>query len=215
MYRVILGASYMLFRRLTTELQTLFGILCSVRERGGDREKGCDSGGGGRGRLHFNHQWWDTREVRIGMRRASVWGCFELTGTHSVRLAPPSTPAHHPSSYDDTHFLAPSARSLLPPTVPSSPPPAPTSLLPFLLPSLVPTELDLAKKKRAGIFLSIPPGSLFFTRFFLPLPRSSGPAASGFFFALPLHRRCIGSRHRDFFSHRTVGGGARGGAGPG
>lgn len=38
------------------------------------------------------------------------------------------------------------------------------------------------KKKRAGIFLSIPPGSLFFTRFFLPLPRSPGPAASGFFF---------------------------------
>lgn len=185
MYRVILGASCTLFRRLTTELQTHFGILCCVRERDGGGEKGYDSGGGnggGRGRLHFNHRRRDARGVRVGMGRTCArvfrinW--YPLGPPHP---SPPSIPAHRPSSYDDTHPLTRRARSLLPHAVSPSPPPAPTSLLPPS-PSSHADRVGFGEKKRAGIFLSIPPGSLFFTRFFLPFPRPSGPAASGFFF---------------------------------
>lgn len=117
--------------------------------------------------------------------KASAWGCFELTGTHSVHLAPPSAPAHHPSSYDDTHFLAQSARPLLPPTVPSSPPPAPTSLLSFP-PSSTLRRVDRVgfggKKNAQEFFYRFHREAYFSLVFFSLYPDPPARRRPGFFF---------------------------------
>lgn len=96
-----------------------------------------------RGRLHFNHQ-----RRRLGARRE----CRARTGVFRINWYPPPTP--HAMMipilivYRLPHVLQYTVRRVLPW------PPAHTVRVGFG-----------GKKKRAGIFLSIPPGSLFFPFF--------------------------------------------------
>lgn len=128
---------------------------------------------------------------RVYTARDGTRGCFELTGTHSVTPAPLcddththlvcttalSSSFHQAFSHHHHHHRFPTHPS----TTTRSWPPFPHR-----------HSWIWRKKKRAGIFLSIPPGSLFFTLFFIPSPLPSVPAESGFFFCLttppPLHR---------------------------
>lgn len=72
------------------------------------------------------------------------------------------------------------------------------------------TQLGLAEKTRRNFFIDSTGKLIFYSFFLLPLSPvlRSGSVRGVFFFifALPLHLWRIVSRHRDFFSHRTLGG---------
>lgn len=91
-----------------------------------------------------------------------TWGCFELTGTYSVIPAPRCDDTHnrlvHTAFSSSFHWAITAS-----PLVPRTPVPR---IQCFVLP--LSCCSGFGEKKRAGIFLSIPPGSLFFTLFFSP-----------------------------------------------
>lgn len=192
-----------------TEHQTLFGILLAYVTRWRRRDaleedsEGWGIGmneGSGAGRIITGGVRWVRRDARAGVSRINWYPLGSRFPPVPLWRCPCPCRVHG--------------------SLPSFPPPPATVYLsiatPF--PGPPPVTVGFGEKKRAGIFLSIPPGSLFFTLFFSPPYRPTlqpGGVRAFFFRRTPLlaRRHCV-SRHRDFFHTGVSATVARGGAGP-